>query len=72
MDDDLIEELANAFAEQLFQLEGTERRSYRSVIYDDIVAVAVVINSYEPTYDMRYFYRQAGYPEPYPIHEMQG
>ena len=68
MDEDVIEDLANALAEQLSYLKEWDPLRYS--IYDAIVAVAVVINSHEPTYDMRYFYKRAGYPEPYPVHDM--
>ena len=73
MDEDVIEDIANAFAEQLSQLTGfsiVAADQYATAIYDDIIAIATVINSHEPTYDMRYFYKRAGYPEPYPVHDM--
>lgn len=68
MDDDVIEALADAFAEQFSQLMSWDPQ--RLVICDCVVAVAVVIHDFEATYDLRYFYKRAGYPEPYPVHEM--
>ena len=73
MDDDVIEALADAFAEQLnYTTNGYIEceKYYKAAILDDIMAVANVIHDFEPTYDLRYFYKRAKYPEPYPIHEM--
>lgn len=71
MEPELIEELADAFAEQLNRMEAnSEYRKFIPAVLEDIVAVGIVINRNEPTYDMRYFYRRAGYPAPYPVHEM--
>lgn len=68
MDDDVIEALADAFAGQLNQLMSWDPQ--RLIIYDCIVEIAVVIHDFQPTYDLRYFYKRTEYPEPYPTHEM--
>ena len=67
MDEDLIDALAAVFSERL-SMEG--RDTHYGTILEDIVAVASVIHDFQPTYDLRYFYRNAGYPEPYPHHDM--
>lgn len=69
MDDDVIEALADAFAERL--AIPSPRDTHYGTILADIVAVGCVINELEPTYDLRYFYRRANFPEPYPEHEMR-
>jgi hypothetical protein len=66
MDDDVIEAIADAFAARLAVCYGT----HAMVVLDDAYAVAVVIHDFEPTYDLRYYYKRIGFPEPYPIHEM--
>ena len=71
MDDDVIEALADAFASQLEYIRNSPRlRGFETATLDIIVGVAVVIHDFEPTYDLRYFYKRAGCPEPYPVHEM--
>lgn len=72
MDDDVIEDLADAFANQLENLNDRDPRysAHKAAIHDNIIAIAVVIHNHEPTYDLRYYYKRAGYPEPYPVHEM--
>ena len=69
MDDDIIEALADAFADVLMSQKIHSVHIFRG-IYECIVSVAVAIHDNEPTYDLRYFYKRAGYPEPYPIHDM--
>ena len=74
MDEDVIDDIAAAFANQLNGLihyGGAELRHYETAIWDDILAIACVINMHVPTYDLRYFYAKCGYPEPYPVHEVQ-
>ena len=72
MDDDIIDDLAAAFAGQIdFVLRSSpHRQDWYNAILDDIIAIAGVIHSHTPTYDMRYYYKNAGYPEPYPVHDM--
>ena len=71
MDDEVIEALADAFSEQLTWAQGTPGEGLlRKGILGCVIAVAVAIHDNEPTYDLRYFYKRAGYPEPYPIHDM--
>lgn len=70
MDDDVIEALADAFAEQLEYLHSSGNSRLAGVWMDSVMAVADVIHAFEETYDLRYFYRRAGYPEPYRVHEM--
>lgn len=71
MDEDLIDALAAVFTERLsLEALGETRDNHYGTILEDIVAVASVIHDFQPTYDLRYFYRNAGYPEPYPHHEM--
>lgn len=74
MDEDIIEDIADAFAKQLenvsfFPLHAGQY--YEAAVLDDIVCMAIVINNHAPTYDLRYFYKRAGFPEPYPEHPMQ-
>lgn len=69
MDDDIIEALADAFAGVLQYIPTDQPIAFRT-FYDCIVNVAIAIHDNEPTYDLRYFYKRAGYPEPYPIHDM--
>lgn len=75
MDEDLVEAIADAFRNQMDYIHTeapqSHRRFYEPALLDAIAGIAEVINLYEPTYDLRYFYRRAGYPEPYPIHEMR-
>jgi hypothetical protein len=71
MDEDIIDAVAMAFAEQMIKIENDpmfNRRHYIEQCLDDMVAMAIVIHDYEPTYDLRHFYKNAGYPEPYPVH----
>lgn len=70
MDDDIIEALADGFAWRFGQCEVTQRDTHYGTIMEDCYMVAVVIHNFEPTYDLRYYYKRAGFPEPYPIHEM--
>jgi hypothetical protein len=71
MDDDVIEDLADALASEIAYLDTHGFSRFIPAILDAIVAVATVINNHEETYDLRYFYKRAGYPEPYPTHEMR-
>jgi hypothetical protein len=73
MDEDIIEDLADAFAGQLKYIEEKffTHSALKEVVYDSMYAVATVINNHNPTYDLRYFYKRAGFPEPYPIHPIQ-
>lgn len=68
MDEDVIDDLAGGFAHRLSQ-EG--RDTHYGTILEDIFIVACVIKVHQPTYDIRYFYRNAGYPEPFPEHPIQ-
>ena len=73
MDDEIIEDIADAFAEQLNCIKDhpTFRTPhYEAAIFDNIIAMAIVINRWTKTYDLRYFYQRAGYPEPYPQHDI--
>lgn len=71
MDEDIIEDIADALAEQLNSLKASVNwRFYYNAILDDIIAMAIVVNRHQPTYDLRYFYKRAGYPPPYPHHPM--
>lgn len=69
MDEDVIDAIAHALAIQTINPTITDD-GYAGVL-NAIHAVAGVINIYEPTYDMRYFYKNAQYPEPYPEHPMR-
>lgn len=72
MDDDIIEDLADAFAGQIAYLrEAHPRNAFEEIVYDSMFAIATVINNHNPTYDLRYFYKRAGHPEPYPVHPIQ-
>lgn len=73
MDEDIIEDIADAFNEQLLSLSHhpvSIAGHYECAILDDVILMAIVINRHQPTYDLRYFYKRAGYPEPYPVHPM--
>jgi predicted ABC-class ATPase len=74
MDEDLIDALADVLHQQLTKATQVKIENHSMIavlsVLDDIQAVAEVINDYQPTYDLRYFYRRAGYPEPYPEHEI--
>ena len=73
MDDDIIDDLAAAFFEQGQAITNSladYTTPWWQQLLDDIIAIGLVIHSHSPTYDMRYFYKNAGYPEPYPVHEM--
>ena len=69
MDEEIIDDIALAFAERLGSTET--RDTHYGTILEDIIAMACVINDHAPTYDLRYFYRNAGFPEPYPQHIMK-
>lgn len=68
MEQEAIDEIASAIAQELEAAEG--RPDAVVALYRVTERIAGVINSENETYDMRYFYRAAGYPEPYPYHEM--
>jgi hypothetical protein len=71
MDEDVIEDIADEFAKQLEDCKRFKMAVYyREAVLDDIIILANVIARWKPTYDLRYFYRRAGYPEPYPVHPM--
>lgn len=76
MDEDLIEALADAFAEQLaVEIIGSPKADMDLIHYGvlwSINKIACVINDYQPSYDLRYFYKRAGYPKPYPEHPIRG
>ena len=67
MDEDIIDCIADTLAEQISKAADSSETAYWAVV-DDIQAMACVVNQYEPTYDLRYFYRRANHPTPYPVH----
>jgi hypothetical protein len=68
MDEDEIDDLADSLY-AIFEYTVDPRKL--ETLYDAIHHVAIVVNNHNPTYDLRYFYKRAGYPEPYPEHELQ-
>lgn len=68
MDEDVIDDIAAAFLERLSE---SGPNTHYGTILADIETMAYVIQSHNETYDLRYFYRNAGYPAPFPIHEMR-
>lgn len=72
MDDDVIEEIADAFAGEIRYIEeyfdGREQERFIEIVLYAVHALAVVIHNHEPTYDLRHYYRRAGWVEPYPVH----
>lgn len=76
MDEEIIDAIADTLAEQLRKAENVTHIFIKEIaslaVLDDIIAMAVVVNTYQPTYDLRYFYRRTGFPEPYPDHPMNG
>lgn len=68
MDEDVIDAIADALGLQRDLAWGITNAS--NAVCNSIHAIAEVIHTYEPTYDLRYFYCRAGYPEPYPEHPM--
>lgn len=77
MDDDVIDGLADVFGLEFNHLRDATWllpdvfSLMEEVLIRSIEGVAKVINDEEPTYDLRYFYRRSGYPEPYPLHEIR-
>ena len=72
MDEDVIEDIADEFAKQITESKRMALgRHYIRAHLDDVILMANVIARWKPTYDLRYFYRRAGYPEPYPVHPME-
>lgn len=74
MDEEIIDDIADAFAQQLESLidhPSMRAKTWQAAILEDVIAMAIVIKRWAPTYDMRYFYKRAGYPEPYPVHLME-
>ena len=69
MEPDVIDALAKALADARFETYPGDREG-RAALDNATVKIACVINGEEPTYDLRYFYRAAEHPEPYPEHEM--
>lgn len=72
MDEDVIDDLAAAFFSQMSLARDTDSidSNYMYALVDCIVLTAIVINTHMPTYDLRYFYRNSGLPEPWPQHDM--
>lgn len=72
MDEELIDSLGDALAGQMSKACNVRDEDNRKIailaVLDDILAIAEVINQYQPTYDLRYFYKRCGFPEPYPEH----
>lgn len=76
MDEDVIDDIAYEFSKQLEFIDDVRihprLREYRyNQCLDDIYLMAKVIHRWSPKYDLRYFYKAAGFPEPYPHHEME-
>jgi Zn-finger domain-containing protein len=75
LDEDIIDDIAYAFSQQLEYLDdissGVIRGYYQAAILDAIESMAEVINNHNQTYDLRYFYKNCGYPEPYPQHSIR-
>lgn len=69
MDEDFIDQIASSLAAELKEAKHVENADI--AIYRITERLAAIIHSENPTYDMRYFYRNSGYPEPYPIHDMR-
>lgn len=74
MDEEIIDDIAETLAYQLQQARSMGDPSRSDVallaVIDDIQAMACVINRHKSTYDLRYFYKATGHPEPYPVHNL--
>lgn len=69
MDEEIIDAIADVLSTEMNLAQDYDVAM--AAINNTIISLGEIINSFQPTYDMRYFYKRSGMTEPYPNHPIR-